>query len=409
MLSKLFATTAMVAVLTSGALAADQSMNKDMTNNGQPVFSTEAGKDMTSESGYFEANANQILASRLLGATVYTEKGEAKAGDMAKADQPADAAKSADKTAANQQNTETTAKDDRVAKEDTTAAGGKATAENATTGNAAASDQAQNGMMDRMASVGDVNDVVMGKDGQAEAVVIGVGGFLGIGEKNVAVDFDKLSWVERDGEKWLMIDATRQDLENAPAFDVASVTGDQSNEQAADASAEQKAMTKDQTAMSQPKADGQNTAVPAEQQQAAAKDQPAAAAKDQQAMDNQAVDKETTAAVSHEGWQATAEGKLSAEELLGTRVYGANDEDIGEIGDVIVTADGKLDAYVVDVGGFLGIGEKPVALDASELQIMKNQDGDLRIFTAYTQDQLENQTAYDANAYANNRDEMLLR
>ena len=50
-----------------------------------------------------------------------------------------------------------------------------------------------------------------------------------------------------------------------------------------------------------------------------------------------------------------------------------------------------------------------VALDASELQIMKNQDGDLRIFTAYTQDQLENQTAYDANSYANNRDEMLLR
>jgi sporulation protein YlmC with PRC-barrel domain len=43
-------------------------------------------------------------------------------------------------------------------------------------------------------SIGDVNDVIMDRQGKAIAVVIGVGGFLGIGEKDVAVAFDKLDF-----------------------------------------------------------------------------------------------------------------------------------------------------------------------------------------------------------------------
>jgi hypothetical protein len=43
-------------------------------------------------------------------------------------------------------------------------------------------------------SIGDVNDVIMDRQGKAMAVVIGVGGFLGIGEKDVAVAFDKLDF-----------------------------------------------------------------------------------------------------------------------------------------------------------------------------------------------------------------------
>jgi sporulation protein YlmC with PRC-barrel domain len=43
-------------------------------------------------------------------------------------------------------------------------------------------------------SIGDVNDVIMDRQGKAMAIVIGVGGFLGIGEKDVAVAFDKLDF-----------------------------------------------------------------------------------------------------------------------------------------------------------------------------------------------------------------------
>jgi sporulation protein YlmC with PRC-barrel domain len=42
--------------------------------------------------------------------------------------------------------------------------------------------------------IGDINEVLLNKDGMAAAVVIGVGGFLGMGEKNVAVPFKSLEW-----------------------------------------------------------------------------------------------------------------------------------------------------------------------------------------------------------------------
>ena len=46
-----------------------------------------------------------------------------------------------------------------------------------------------NGDGDNAENIGDVNDIVVAKDGKVEAVVVGVGGFLGIGEHNVAVEF----------------------------------------------------------------------------------------------------------------------------------------------------------------------------------------------------------------------------
>jgi sporulation protein YlmC with PRC-barrel domain len=44
--------------------------------------------------------------------------------------------------------------------------------------------------------IGDINELIVGQDGKIEAVVIGVGGFLGIGEHNVALPFDQVKFVE---------------------------------------------------------------------------------------------------------------------------------------------------------------------------------------------------------------------
>lgn len=60
--------------------------------------------------------------------------------------------------------------------------------------------------------------------------------------------------------------------------------------------------------------------------------------------------------------------------LTGARVYGSGDEDVGEIGELLLTDDGKLDRAVIDVGGFIGIGEKPVAVNLDELTIMQKGD-----------------------------------
>jgi sporulation protein YlmC with PRC-barrel domain len=100
--------------------------------------------------------------------------------------------------------------------------------------------------------------------------------------------------------------------------------------------------------------------------------------------------------------------EISAEKLIGTAVYGIYDESVGEVGDVILTGDGKIDAIIVDVGGFLGLGEKPVAVAFDDLKFLADGDS-WRIHTNFSEEQLENQVAYDADTYAEQRDAQRLR
>ncbi len=67
-------------------------------------------------------------------------------------------------------------------------------------------------------SIGDLNDVLVGPDGRIQALVIGVGGFLGLGEKNVAIDYN---YIERNGNitpDRITLNMTEQDLRSAPTF-----------------------------------------------------------------------------------------------------------------------------------------------------------------------------------------------
>jgi sporulation protein YlmC with PRC-barrel domain len=66
-------------------------------------------------------------------------------------------------------------------------------------------------------NVGPVNDLIFDDDGQIIAVVIGVGGFLGMGQKDVAISWDSISRSAQDRDK-LRVDATREDLRAAPEF-----------------------------------------------------------------------------------------------------------------------------------------------------------------------------------------------
>ena len=62
-------------------------------------------------------------------------------------------------------------------------------------------------------------------------------------------------------------------------------------------------------------------------------------------------------------------------DLTGATVYSPQDEAIGDVNDVIVSRDGKVDGLVVGVGGFLGIGEKDVAIQMSEIKLMDTDTG----------------------------------
>lgn len=67
-------------------------------------------------------------------------------------------------------------------------------------------------------SIGDLKDVIIDKDGRVTALVIGVGGFLGLGEKNVAIDYN---YFQKNGgitPDRITLGMTEQDLRNAPSF-----------------------------------------------------------------------------------------------------------------------------------------------------------------------------------------------
>jgi hypothetical protein len=68
------------------------------------------------------------------------------------------------------------------------------------------------------ATIGEVSDLVVTDDGRVEAIVVGVGGFLGFGEKRVALAWDSVRLTEQDGRRVFLVSATRDQLEGMPEF-----------------------------------------------------------------------------------------------------------------------------------------------------------------------------------------------
>ena len=68
-------------------------------------------------------------------------------------------------------------------------------------------------------NVGDVRDLVFDRAGRISTVVIGVGGFLGVGEKHVAVPFSTLTYgLSKDNTRVITVAISKEDLKLAPAF-----------------------------------------------------------------------------------------------------------------------------------------------------------------------------------------------
>jgi len=248
-----------------------------------------------------------------------------------------------------------------------------------------------NGSGDDANKIGDVNDLVIGPDGKVASIVIGVGGFLGIGEKNVALNYGDIDWAERDGDRWIVVSATKEQLESMPAFD-RNAFGP------ANVASSGTAPANDSTAMAPatpPAGDNNATATQDRAAQAPA--------------DNATgTDTTTTGAIDRSQLKEMPAGEIRAENLVGTTVYGADDANVGEIGDVVVTQDGKVDAVIIDVGGFLGVGEKEVAVGMDNLAFMTDDSGNKYLYTNFTKDQLNAAPTYDKSTWAENRDKQRL-
>ena len=216
------------------------------------------------------------------------------------------------------------------------------------------------GVQDGWSDIGEVNDVILSRDGTAEAVLVDIGGFLGIGENQIAVDMDALKFI-KDGNAeagadgyFLVLNAPEAALETAPAYEMSS-------------NVEAKV----------------NTDIAAET------DTETSLATELEAATDQAVDKIAGVLTpEHSASADLAAGKLTADELTGANAFDANDEMIGKVSDIVMDGKGDVDAVIVDVGGFLGLGAKPVKLGLGDLTI-EDHDGSLRVYTMMTKSQME--------------------
>ena len=91
--------------------------------------------------------------------------------------------------------------------------------------------------------------------------------------------------------------------------------------------------------------------------------------------------------MDHSNHIRLAETELTPAILEGATVYGADDHKVGKVDHVHRAGAGSQ--AIIDVGGFLGIGAKPVAVPLTDLQFMRDEDGDVHAVTTWTKDQLK--------------------
>jgi sporulation protein YlmC with PRC-barrel domain len=225
---------------------------------------------------------------------------------------------------------------------------------------------------------GEINDLVIGQSGEVSAVIIGVGGFLGVGEKNVAVDYDDLKWVTaQDNTERIVLATTKEALNAAPAVELAN---DEPMATAAVPAADQPAAN---NAPVDATATGTVSTAPAAEPNASPAMDPFDPAK------STAVDFAT----------------LTADDLKGTNVYGPDNQHIGTIGDFVLAEDGKaIDAVIIDFGGFLGIGTKPVAIAYDALPFYVDEAGRRSLVLNLTREQMEAAPAFNKDTYAAERE-----
>lgn len=99
----------------------------------------------------------------------------------------------------------------------------------------------------------------------------------------------------------------------------------------------------------------------------------------------------------------TPEGSFHSDALVGNQVKSSveDDEDIGTITDLIIDEQGQINAVVVGVSGFLGMGEKKVAIEWDSLELTKAEDGkDYVIIVSASEDALK-----EAENYSRDEDE----
>ncbi len=213
-----------------------------------------------------------------------------------------------------------------------------------------------------------ISDMIITTDGAVDGVVLSVGGLLDIGDTDVRVSWNQLDMERTDsGDARITIDMTAEQLEAKDAFipfderDNARLETDE-------------AMIETENEMMRQRADLAPSVAPAIMR-----------------------DREWAL---RNNYTEVVLGDVSAERLFGAYIYGASDQHLGDVSDVILSASGDIEAIIVDFGGFLGIGEKPVAVQFDTVSLMRDNATDaVAVFTGLTDADLENAAEYNDETY----------
>jgi sporulation protein YlmC with PRC-barrel domain len=91
-------------------------------------------------------------------------------------------------------------------------------------------------------------------------------------------------------------------------------------------------------------------------------------------------------------------GQIRVTQMDGATVYDTHNQKVGDIKDIILDRDGKVAAVVLDVGAFLGMGGKYVAVSLNDVKITnENNSSRPRLTVDMTKDQLKAAQAFDLN------------
>ena len=91
--------------------------------------------------------------------------------------------------------------------------------------------------------------------------------------------------------------------------------------------------------------------------------------------------------MDHSNHVRLSPSELTPAMLEGATIYGADDHKVGTVSHTHGTGPGSQ--IIVDVGGFLGLGAKPVAVPIDDLDFMRDEKGEVHAATNWTKDQLE--------------------
>ena len=134
---------------------------------------------------------------------------------------------------------------------------------------------------------------------------------------------------------------------------------------------------------------------------AAAQQRPSDRPADRPTMDRPAAAKDTWS--SRTAW-ANAEGLYESKQIIGTRIKGADNKDLGEIDQLMIDPkDGKIAYAVVGLGGFAGIGERHVVVPWSDIKLSADAKNPSKMVVTMDQGALDKAPRYERRTAASDR------